>query len=191
MSAAANVNRLLMADAFSFWGSFVHRRLLIAGIGLILLGAFLSVYPLHLLVLEKNEDWIFVRVVQPGDTFSLAYLHSVSLSDVRDLFRIDEEYRIILAETKFKGQGAGLPSAGLPSERWSRAGDWFHITGMKRIVSSPLLWRVDSHWQSRFQFDGEIEQSIASRVGDGLIRIEIRKANLLRWLLYRFKSPFG
>ncbi len=191
MSAAANVNRLLMVDAFPFRGSFVHRRFLIAGIAFILLGVFLSAYPLYLLVLEKNDDWVLARVVKPGDTFSLAYLHSVSLSDVRDLFRIDEDYRIILTETKFKGQGAGLPSVGLPNERWVLDGDWFRITGMKRIVHSPILWRVDSQWKSRFQFNEEKERYVAPQAGDGLIRIEIRETNVLRWVLYRLKSHFG
>jgi hypothetical protein len=166
----------------------VHRITLIAGIGFILLGAFLFVYPLHLLVLEKNDNWIFVRVVQPGNTFSLAYLHSVTLSDVWENFKIDRDYRIVLTETRFQGQGAGLPSAGLPNERWTREGDWFHITEMNRVVSTPLLWRADSQWRSRFQFSGKKEEYIASQVGDGLIKIDICRSNVLRWLLYRLKS---
>jgi hypothetical protein len=168
----------------------VRKRILIAGIGLIILGTFLSAYPLHLLVLEKDKNWVAGKIVHPGDTFSLVYLHSVSLSDVREIFRIDREYRIILTETKFQGQGAGLPSTALPDERWLYEGNWFHIIGMKRIVSSPFFWRVDSQWKSRFQFGRENEQAIASQVGDGLIKIRIQKSNLLAWLLYRLKNYF-
>jgi hypothetical protein len=62
---------------------------------------------------------------------------------------------------------------------------------MKRTVPSPFFWRVDSQWKSRFQFDREKEQYIASQVGDGLIKIEINKSNVLRWLLYRLKSHLG
>jgi hypothetical protein len=169
----------------------VRKRILIAGIGLVILGTFLSAYPLHLLVLEKDKKWVAGKIVRPGDTFSLAYLHSVSLSDVREIFRIDGEYHIILTETKFQGQGAGLPSTALPGERWLYEGNWFHIIGMKRTVPSPFFWRVDSQWKSRFQFDREKEQYIASQVGDGLIKIEINKSNVLRWLLYRLKSHLG
>jgi hypothetical protein len=179
---------LLLVAALLHWGSSVRKRIFIAGIGLIILGTFLSACPLHLLILEKNDNWAVIKVVQPGDTFSLVYLHSVSLNDVREIFRIDREYRIILTETKFQGQGAGLPSAALPYERWLYEGNWFHIIGMKRIVPSPFFWRVDSQWKSRFQFGGENEQYISWQVGDGLIKIQIQKSNLLEWLLHRLKN---
>jgi hypothetical protein len=168
----------------------VRKQLLITGIGLILLGTFLSAYPLRLLVLEKDKKWVAGKIVHPGDTFSLAYLHSVSLSDVREIFRIDGKYHIILAETKFRGQGAGLPSTALPGERWLYEGNWFHIIGMRRTVPSPFFWRVDSQWKSRFQFGGEMEQPIAAQVGDGLIKIQIQRSDLLTWLLYPLKYYF-
>jgi hypothetical protein len=173
-------------------GFFVQRRVFIFSIGLIVfLGVFLSSYPLHLLVFEKNDEWILVRTVRPGDIFTLTYLHSVSLSDVREIFRIDEQYRMVLSETEFQGQGAGLPSAALPNERWTREGKRFRISGMQRMVPSPLLWRVDSQWKNRFQFAGENEQLISSRTGDGLIKVQIRKSGVLQWLLYRLKGFFG
>ena len=122
-----------------------RRILLFSGaIGLGLgLAAFLFLYPLKVLILAKDDQVVFQRIVHPGHTFQLAFLHSIALSEVRDSFLIDPEYRIVLTETRFQGQGTGLPFTPGPGEKLLREGDWFRITGMKREVPS-IAWRVQS-----------------------------------------------
>jgi hypothetical protein len=149
--------------------------------GILALGAFLLLYPIWVLICTKNDQVIFLRVVKPGDTFQLAYLHSVAWSDVRDFFRIDAEYRLVLTETLFQGQGAGLPYNLGKGEELHREGDWFHIKGMRRVVPS-IFWRVQSQWHDRFRFGNEPELNISAQVEEGLVHIQVQKVNIAAWL---------
>jgi len=149
--------------------------------GILGLGAFLFLYPIWVLTLSKNDQVIFLRIAKPGHTFQLAYLHSVAWSDVRDFFCIDSEYRLVLTGTQFQGQGAGLPYNLAKGEQLHHEGDCFHIKGMRRVVPS-IFWRVQSEWHDRFRFGNEPELNISAQVGEGLVRIQVQKVNLVAWL---------
>jgi len=99
-------------------------------------GLFVSQHSFWVLSLASGEKIFWIRGVEPGDTFQLGYLHSIALSDVWENFLIDPAHRIVLTETQFQGQGAGLPYHLAPGERLSREGRWFRISGMKRVVPS-------------------------------------------------------
>ncbi len=148
----------------------------------IALGVFFFVYPLEVLTLTKNGQILFAKKVSPGDTFQLAFLHSIALSEVRDFFLIDSEYRIVLSETRFQGQGTGLPSNLAPGEQLHREGDWFRITGMHRVTPS-ISWRVQSQWRNRFRFGDDSEVNLSSKVGDALVLIRIQKMNVASYYL--------
>lgn len=150
-------------------------------------GIILALYPLWVLVLSAKGEIFFLRVVRPGDTFLLGYLHSVSQSDVWDRFQIDSDYQIVLTETMYKGQGYGLPSSLAANEQLIREDDWFKITGMRRVVPS-LAWRVESRWHNRFRFKDEKEQDMSSRLGDVLVHIQVRKLSVLSWLRHYLKG---
>ncbi len=159
------------------------RKGIIALLGILVAGgAFLFLYRIEVLTLSLEDRIIFSKSIKPGDTFQMTYLHSIVLSDVVEVFRIDSQYRIVLTETRFQGQGAGLPSALAPGERLEREGNWFRITGMQRIFPS-IFWRVQAQWHNRFRFQNEPEFNLSDRIGDGLIHIRIQKKNLASWLM--------
>jgi hypothetical protein len=158
---------------------------LIAGISGI--GLFVFLYPVWVLSLAENDRVIFGSRVMPGDTFQLAYLHSIALSDVRDFFSIDADYRIVLTETRFQGQGTGLPYSPNPGERLSREGDWFRITGMRRLVPA-IAWRVQSEWRNRFRFGDHAEANLSAGIGDAVIHIQVQKMNLASYLRIRLQT---
>ncbi len=143
----------------------------------IALGVFLFVYPLKVLTLTKNDQVIFAKKVNPGDTFQLAFLHSIALSEVRDFFSVDSKYRVVLIETRFQGQGTGLPSGLGPGEKLHREGDWFRITGMHRVIPS-IPWRVQAQWRNRFRFGDDPELNLSSKIGDALVLIQIQKMSV-------------
>jgi len=140
--------------------------------------------PLRALVFQNAHETLSLRVVKPGDTFSLGYRHSVARSDVWDHFRIDSAYRMVLTETQFQGQGAGLPGGEAKQEKLVRDGRWFRLTGMERVVPV-LFWRVDAKWNNRLRFKDEKEQNLSARAGNSLVRIQVRKINSWEWLAYR------
>ncbi len=149
------------------------------------LGFFASQYSFWVLSLGSANKIFWLRTVEPGDFFQLKYLHSIALSDVWEIFQIDPEHRIVLTETRFQGQGAGLPYRLAPGERLSREGRWFRISGMKRVVPS-ISWRVQKEWRDRFRFQEEPEIDFSSLVGDGLILVRVQKMSLLEWFRLRF-----
>jgi len=149
--------------------------------GVIGLGAFLFFYPLQVLTLTTDGQILFCTRVTPGDTFQLAFLHSIALSEVRDLFLIDAEYRMVLTESRFQGQGTGLPYTPAPGEQLLREGDWFRITGMRRVIPS-ISWRVQSQWRNRFRFRSNSEADVSARIGDALIHIQVGRMSLASYL---------
>jgi hypothetical protein len=158
----------------------MRRFIFIAG-GVLGLAAVLFLYPVGVLTLSQNGRVLLWRTAKPGDTFQLAFLHSVALSDVREFFHIDSEYRLVLHEIRFQGQGAGLPYNLAKGEQLHREGDWFRITGMQRTVPS-VAWRVQSQWQDRFRFGHEPELNLSTQMGNGLVHIQAQKSNLAAWL---------
>lgn len=145
--------------------------------GLISLG---FLYPVRILSLTAENGIVLFRTIKAGDTFRLGYLHSIALNDVWDGFIIDKDYRIILAETSFQGQGAGLPYGPSPGETWHREERGFRITGMKRAVPF-IAWRVQKEWHGRFQFGSEPEIDFSARFGDNLVHIAVRKISAWKW----------
>ncbi len=153
--------------------------------GMILLISYLV--PLPIFTLEKQGNIIFLRYIKPGDTFFLGYLHSVAKTDVWEEFSIDKNYQIVLTQTMFQGQGAGLPYNLGEDEKLIRDGSWFKITDMKRVV--PVIhWRVDAQWQSRFRFGREEIISAATLDGDGIVKIKIARIRLKDLLKYNLKK---
>jgi len=147
------------------------------------LGAFLFLFPIGVLTLSQGDDQILLaRRITSGDTFQLTYLHSVALSDVREIFFIDSRYRIVLSETRFQGQGTGLPYNLAQGEKLHREGDWFRITGMQRVIPF-IFWRVQSAWHNRFRFKEEPEINLSARIGNELVHIQAREMNLLNYLV--------
>jgi hypothetical protein len=152
--------------------------------GLVGLGAFLFFYPFWVLTLVRDGQTVVCQRVQPGDTFELAFRHSIALSDVRDVFSLDSNHRMVLAETRFQGQGAGIPYNLSDGEKLHREGDWFRITGMRRVVPE-IFWRVQAQWHNRFRFAGNPEIDLSAKLGDALIRIQTRKITAAAWLKIR------
>jgi hypothetical protein len=153
---------------------------------LLIAGIVLFVYPLMVLSLEAQGKVFLRRMVRPGDTFQLGYLHSVAKSDVWDTFQVDSQGRILLVETRFQGQAYGLPGGPAGQEQWTREGDWFRITGIRRVVPS-IDWRIQSEWKDRFRFRDEPEMDVSSQMGDGLIRIQVEQVRLIVWLGFNLR----
>ncbi len=153
-------------------------------------GIILSIFhfiSLPVLTLEKEGKIIFWRWIKPGDTFLLGYQHSVAKSDVWEEFVVDKNYQLTLIQTIFQGQGAGLPYNITGHEKLVRDGEWFRITGMRRVA--PLInWRIDAQWQSRFRFGQEKIIPAAKVWGDGVVQIKAGQMKLKNWLIYGLKN---
>jgi hypothetical protein len=67
-----------------------------------------SRYPLSLII-EKGDGVVLISIpIEPGEFFTIRYIHSVDISPVYEVFYADEKRGIIIKETYFKMFGAGM-----------------------------------------------------------------------------------
>ena len=153
--------------------------LLITIINIILF--FIPVYTLDLRPFSDGEI-IFKQKVQPGDKFTLKYIHSVALTPVWEIFIIDKDYQIILIETDFLDHGAGLPYSAFDQEIFVEEEGRFKIKNMHRVIPTPIYYRIGAVSENIFNFKNK-KIDLSSSIGDKLLTIEIGKTNLLNYLL--------
>ena len=61
------------------------------------------------LIIEKGDNKELISIpIEPGEGFTIRYLHSVDISPVYEVFYADEKKGIIIKETYFKMFGAGM-----------------------------------------------------------------------------------
>lgn len=162
-----------------FWKSrWVRGGILLAA------GAAISWCPLSVLLLTDAEEVVAIRIARPGDTFLLGFLHSIARSDIWDRFIIDPQQRMVLIETKFQGQGTGIPYGAAEGETLIREGDWFRLVGMRRVVPE-IYWRVGSEWRNRFRFGDEPEINLSALLGDRLVLVRVSRMPAILWLWTR------
>jgi len=122
---------------------------------------------------HSTKKIIFSRRVVPGDNFSTLYIHSVEKTPVKEIFVIDNQYRIILSETQVSSSGAGLPSQIFEEEQFLLKDGKFIINNINIFLPFiPLKVGKTSH--NIFFFKEEIVD-LSSLIGDGLVYIQVKK----------------
>jgi hypothetical protein len=67
-----------------------------------------AIYPFSLII-EKDDGKQLISIpIEPGELFTIRYIHSVDISPVYEVFCADEKRGIIIKETYFKMFGAGM-----------------------------------------------------------------------------------
>jgi len=122
---------------------------------------------------HSTKKIIFSRSVVPGDNFSTLYIHSVEKTPVKEIYVIDNQYRIILSETQVSSSGAGLPSQIFEEEQFLLKDGKFIINNINIFLPFiPLKVGETSH--NIFFFKEEIVD-LSSLIGDGLVYIQVKK----------------
>ena len=142
---------------------------------------FIPVYTLELKSFSDGELYVMQKV-QPGNEFTLKYTHSVALTPVWEVFRINQKYQIILFETDFLDHGAGLPYAVSGKETFVIEDNKFKIKNMYRTIYTPFYYRIGAIRENIFYFKDEVID-LSSLVGDKLLTLDIYKNNLFNYLL--------
>jgi len=140
-------------------------------------------FHVHVLRVEavREQRTVFVHIVRPNDTFSTAYVHSVELSPVREYFRIDADFRIVLYETHFSSCNTGLPTILSGGERFSHDGDHFRIFGMARVVPVLDLW-VDAQYDNTLQMGGDAPVNLPALAGNTLLRVAVAEISFFEFI---------
>jgi hypothetical protein len=139
-------------------------------------------WPLHALVIADHRagEPVFARLVAPGQTFSLGFMHSVEHCPVYDRLQVDTDYTMVVVETGFASSRTGLPYAAFGDEVFHREANGFRITNMHRSVAEIFQW-VDERYDNTFQFNDSPQIRLSSLAGDTLLHIRIEKLSALAW----------
>ena len=122
----------------------------------------------------STNKTIFSRRVLPGDNFSTSYIHSVEKTPVKEIFVIDNQYRIILSETQVSSSGAGLPSQIFNEEQFLLKDGKFIISNINRIL--PFIPLKIGKIRHNIFFFKEETVELSSLIGDGIVYIKIKKS---------------
>lgn len=109
---------------------------------LVLLGLVLVylLYPVDLLEARDFDNLERLKIFRPRDkTFTIAYTHSVMLSQVTETYEI-KNGDIVLLESTFRDYGAGLPSS-TPYDFEIDEDKNFRIFNIKQVLN-PLVYRT-------------------------------------------------
>jgi hypothetical protein len=144
---------------------------------------FFSFLPCHVLRIEaaREHQTVFVHRIRPGDMFSTSHIHSVELSPVREYFRIDTDFRIVLYETQFSSCNTGLPTTLSGDETLCIDGDHLRISHMNRVLPGLDLW-VNEQYENTLQLGEGTILKLPSLAGDTLLRVTVEEVMLFKLL---------
>ncbi len=163
----------------------VNRLAIIVLILLVLVAALWIRFSVLRVEAVRNGGTVLLVPAKPGDTFALAYTHSVEHTVVRDFFRIDEGGRLILYATEFGSLNTGLPSNISQGEILERVGGAFRISGMHRVMEEIPLW-VAGAYGNTLTIRGT-DHDLPSRGGDALLRIRVGRVTVGEYLFFRLE----
>lgn len=120
----------------------------------------------HLVVEDAATGRLLHREpVRPGDTFTLAYVHSSEHVPVRGLFRVEADGSFAVVETAFGGFGPGLPEL-RPGDDWLIR-DGMIVAREPGVRMQELALRVSPITRHRLTTPGGVGLDLSDRLGAG------------------------
>ncbi|MCD6487250.1 MAG: DUF1850 domain-containing protein [Syntrophobacterales bacterium] len=149
---------------------------------------FFSLIPCHILRIEaaRKNRTVFIQIIRPDYRFSTEYIHSVELSPVREYFKIDKNFRVVLYETTFSSCNTGLPTTLSGDEKFYNVGTHLRISNMHRVLPELNLWVNKKYDNTLTLGDGEVLE-LPSLAGDTLLRVAVEKLPFLEFLYLKAK----
>lgn len=82
---------------------------------------------------------VFATPVQPGDTFSIQFIHSVHRTPVEEFYQISDQNQMTLFKVVYESYGIGNPSSLSPGEKFDMNNGKLVIDNMNRGMDSISL----------------------------------------------------
>lgn len=125
----------------------------------------------YYLVLIGKEKQINIPIKE-NDSFVISYKHSVALTYVYEYYKIYNN-KIILYETQFYDQCAGLPTEANNEEKFIMEDGIFKITNMKREFES-IDYRININLEFKL-FIKDKELNLSDIFGNDKVIISLRR----------------
>jgi hypothetical protein len=111
----------------------------------------------------QSGSTLLFFTIEPEDEFIMRWTHSVELTPWEEIFRIDDEYNMILDRTRFQNFGAGVPDA-IGTETYIEDG-YLTYGGIDQLVSL-LPYGISDFAQHTFIFKDR-EYKLYEMIPDG------------------------
>lgn len=129
---------------------------------------------------KKNDRLIAAFHVNPRDNIRLSYRHSVELTRVEGLFRVDAKSRLLAVETRMESTGTGLPNT-FPGRTTFENG-WLVVDEQKKPLDS-LRFFVAPINQTQLFIAGRSIDIDALESGT-LVEVAAQKIRMYQWVLW-------
>jgi hypothetical protein len=124
-----------------------------------------------LLFIEKESNKILMNFkLKEGEIFQIKFNHSVALTDVTEWYRV-ESGKIVLFETDFYDQCAGLPTEPYGEEKLILDGKIFKLINLKREFSE-IVYGINHQGNYRLLIKNR-EINLSQKFGDKILIIKI------------------
>jgi hypothetical protein len=127
----------------------------------------------NILFIEKSSNKNLMSFkLKEGEVFQIKFKHSVALTDVTEWYRI-ESGKIVLFETDFYDQCAGLPTEPYGDEKLILDGGIFKLINLKREFSE-IIYGINYQCNYRLLIKNR-EINLSQKFGDKILIIKIRR----------------
>lgn len=131
--------------------------------------------PYYIIFYSVKEDRVIKEVrVKPGDRFTLSYIHSYNKTPVYETFLVTKKGEIILKETEYSWQGAGLQDTYPIRGIWGYKDGNVYISEINTILMEIPL-RVGIMANHKFIYNDKIIPLSLIAEGGELIIIKVNR----------------
>ena len=163
----------------------VKWRLLVpaACLGVLMAGMMLFMVDVATVRLPRFENALFDAVrVATGDVVRLWYRHSVEKTAVEGLFTVGAGPVLLAHQTRMTSVGTGLPNTRVGKTH--QEGEWLVVD--EEMASVPGFDFFISPVNETRLTVNETAIAVETLAAGSLIRIDVERVRLLRWLLWRY-----
>lgn len=112
---------------------------------------------------EEQDEMIAYKLMEPGDTFQIIFVHSIHLTDVTEKYQLTANNDIMQYEMSFSQFGIGMPSEVKEHENIYYEDGFYHLTHMnnrfdtlrirngKTVSEHRFVWN-DAHGNQRMVY---------------------------------------
>ncbi|WZL73774.1 DUF1850 domain-containing protein [Clostridiaceae bacterium 35-E11] len=132
------------------------------------------------LILENTQvsQIVFIHKISPNDTFTMHWMHSVELEPWEEIFRIDEDYHIILDHTRFKAFGAGVPADA--GQKTMVKDGWIYFLEINQPIPN-LTYGISHIAKHTFYFKDKAVKLYQEVPKDAPVSIYLQKTSLITY----------
>ncbi len=129
---------------------------------------------------KKNDQLIAVIHVSPRDDIRLSYRHSVELTRVEGLFRVDAQSRLLAVETRMESTGTGLPNTS--PGRTTFENGWLVVDEQQKPLDSLRFFVVPINQTQLFIAGHSVDIDVLE--GGTLIEVAPQRIRMFQWVLW-------